>query len=141
MRHRLVVGDDADGEGVGAALARGDLAGELPCAVCPLADDGHAHDLALDEVVTAVGRPVIELDGHVARYLMGVRFDPADLRAVVDEAARGHIGTISDRLALLCAHLDPRAGVHSDAVLLATRGVGLATLAALALFAWRRRRP
>ncbi len=85
------------------------------------------------------GLIVVTPDGHVARYLMGVRFDPAELRAAVDEAARGRIGTISDRLALLCAHLDPRAGVHGDAVLLATRGVGLATLAALALFAWRRR--
>ena len=85
------------------------------------------------------GLVVVTPDGHVARYLMGVRFDPAELRSAVDDAARGRIGTISDRIALLCAHLDPRAGVHSGAVLIATRGVGLATLAALALFAWRRR--
>jgi len=83
---------------------------------------------------------VVTPDGHVARYLMGVRFDPADLREAVDEATAGRIGALSDRLELLCAHLDPRAGLHSDAVLLATRTVGLATLAALAVFAWRRRR-
>ena len=58
----------------------------------------------------------------------------------VDNAVGGRIGTASDRLALLCAHFDPRAGLHSDAVLLGMRVAGLATLAVLAAFAWRRRR-
>ena len=58
----------------------------------------------------------------------------------MDNAADGRIGTASDRLALLCAHFDPRAGLHSDAVLLGARATGLATLALLAAFAWRRRR-
>ena len=86
------------------------------------------------------GLVVVTPDGHVARYLMGVRFEPAELRAAIAQASSGQVGNLSDRLALLCAHLDPRSGVHSGAVLIATRGVGLATLAALALFAWRRRR-
>ncbi len=86
------------------------------------------------------GLIVVTPDGRVARYLMGVRFEPAELRAAVDAAAAGRVGTVTDRLALLCAHLDPRAGLHDDAVLLGMRAAGLATLAALAAFAWRRRR-
>lgn len=86
------------------------------------------------------GVVVVTPDGRVSRYLMGVRFDPDELRAAVADAARGRIGTLSDRLALLCAHLDPRAGLHSGAVLLLARVAGLATLAALALLAWRHRR-
>ena len=86
------------------------------------------------------GLVIVTPDGHVARHLMGVRFDPAELRDAVDAAADGRIGTATDRLALLCAHLDPRAGLRSGAVLLGMRAAGLATLAALAAFAWRRRR-
>ena len=86
------------------------------------------------------GLIVVTPDGHVSRYMMGVRFDPAELRDAVDHARDNRISAISDRLALLCAHLDPRAGLHSDAVLLGMRVAGLATLAALAAFAWRRRR-
>ena len=86
------------------------------------------------------GLVVVTPDGRVSRYLMGVRFDPAELRHAVDNARGGHIGTISDRLALLCAHLDPSVGAHSAAVLRGIRIAGLATLAALAAFAWRRRR-
>ena len=86
------------------------------------------------------GLVVVTPDGHVSRYLMGVRFDPAELREAVHDAGRGGIGAISDRLALLCAHFDPHVGVHSDAVLLAMRGAGLATLGLLAAFALRRRR-
>ena len=85
------------------------------------------------------GIVVVTPDGRVSRYLMGVRFDPQELRDAVADAAGGRVGMLSDRLALLCAHLDPRAGVHSAAVLAGVRGTGLAVLAALALFIWRRR--
>lgn len=87
------------------------------------------------------GVVVVTSDGRVSRYLMGVRFDPRELRDAVTDAGGGRIGTLSDRLALLCAHLDPRAGRHSDAVLAGLRVAGLATLGLLALFAWRYREP
>ena len=114
-----------------------------PASIHALADSVGFHWTPGDahaRLAHPAGLVVVTPDGHVARYLMGVRFDPAELHDAVGEAAGGRIGAISDRLALLCAHLDPRTGLHSDAVLLATRAVGLATLTALAMFAWRRRR-
>ena len=87
------------------------------------------------------GVVVVTPDGRVARYLMGVRFDPLELGHAVADAAGGQVGATSDRVALLCAHFDPRAGAHSGAVLVAMRIAGLATLGLLALFAWRRRGP
>ena len=87
------------------------------------------------------GVVVVTPDGQVSRYLMGVRFDPAELRAAVKAAADDQVGNLSDRLALLCAHLDLSAGANSEAVLVSLRIVGLATLAGLAAFAWRRREP
>ena len=85
------------------------------------------------------GVVVVTPDGHVSRYLMGVRFDPAELREAVESARDGQVGNLSNRLALLCAHLDPRRGLHSGAVLIGMRVAGLASMALLAAFVWRRR--
>ena len=82
-------------------------------------------------VVTPVGR--------ISRYLMGVRFDPAQLRTALLDARAGAVGPLSDRLALLCAHFDPREGAHSGAVMMGIRAAGIAALAWVAAFAWRRR--
>ncbi|MBW8758748.1 MAG: SCO family protein [Burkholderiales bacterium] len=86
------------------------------------------------------GVVVVTPGGRVSRALMGVRFDAAELRSAIDDAAAGRIGTLGDRIALLCAHLDPHAGRHDGAVMMLARVAGLATLVALGLFAWRRRR-
>jgi protein SCO1/2 len=85
------------------------------------------------------GVVIVTADGRVSRYLLGVRFDPQELRAAVDDAAGGRVGTLTDRIALLCAHFDPRAGVHDGAAMMLARLAGLASLAALAVFAWRHR--
>ncbi|HEX4509273.1 MAG TPA: SCO family protein [Burkholderiaceae bacterium] len=82
---------------------------------------------------------VITPDGRVSRYLMGVRFEPAALRTALAEASRGGVGTFADRLALMCAHIDPHVGRWSLAVLEGMRALGIASLAAFALFVWLQR--
>jgi protein SCO1 len=77
--------------------------------------------------------------GRVSRYFMGVRFDPAELRLAVDAAGHGDVGSLTDRIALLCAHFDPRVGRHSEAVMNGLRAVGLLTVAGLGAWTWRRR--
>jgi protein SCO1 len=77
--------------------------------------------------------------GRVSRYFMGVRFEPAELRAAVETATRGRVGSLTDRIALLCAHFDPRVGRHSESVMNTMRVVGLLTVAGLAGWSWRRR--
>ena len=88
---------------------------------------------------------VLAADGRLVRTLGGVRFDAGALRTAVLAAADGRIdgdtdGGIGDRLALLCAHLAADPGGRSAGVMIALRGVGLATLLALAALAWRTRR-
>ena len=85
------------------------------------------------------GVVVVTPDGRVSRYLMGVRFDPGELREALEQARDGRVGRLSDRLALLCAHLDLRAGEHSQAVLVGMRVAAIATLALLAVLVRRRR--
>ncbi|MBL8287123.1 MAG: SCO family protein [Rubrivivax sp.] len=83
---------------------------------------------------------VVTPDGRVARYLMGVRFEPDALREAVADASQGRIGRWTDRIALLCAHLDPRVGRHSEAVMAGLRGIGTLGIVLLAAYAWRHRR-
>jgi protein SCO1/2 len=78
-------------------------------------------------------------DGHVSRYFNGVQFDPAELRSALVEASGGAVGSVTDRLALLCAHFNPAIGRFSGGVMLTTRIVGALTIAMLALVAWRKR--
>jgi protein SCO1 len=82
----------------------------------------------------AAGFVVATPEGRVARYLMGVRFTARDLRLALVEAASGGIGTVADRLTLLCAHVDPATGHYSGAVLGGLRAVGIAL--AVGLGAW-----
>jgi protein SCO1/2 len=77
-------------------------------------------------------------DGRVSRYLMGVRFGPGELRAALVDAGGGRIGSVTERLALLCAHLDPRLGQWSQAVLLGMRGLGIATMVLIVALVRRR---
>lgn len=85
------------------------------------------------------GIVIVTPQGRISRYLMGVSFDPRELRAALVEAGDGRVGTISDRIALLCAHLDPRVGRWSTAVLAGLRGVGIATMVLVGMLVWRRR--
>jgi len=80
-------------------------------------------------------------DGRVSRYLMGVRFDARELRAALVDASGGRIGTVTDRLALLCAHLDPHFGRWSEAVLSGMRLLGVATMVLIGALVRRRRVP
>lgn len=77
--------------------------------------------------------------GRVSRYFMGVRFDPAELRSAVREAAGGSVGSLTDRIALLCAHFDPSVGRHSEAVMNGLRALGVLMVAGLGAWTWRRR--
>lgn len=77
--------------------------------------------------------------GRISRYLMGIHFDPGEMRLALAEASSGRLGAFSTRIALLCAHFDPRSGRHSAAVMNVTRTFGLLLAGGLAAWCWRRR--
>jgi len=96
-----------------------------------------APAMAAPRFAHPAGIVVVTPDGRVSRYLMGVRFEPGELRAALVEASGGRIGTLTDRIALMCAHIDPRAGRWSATVLHGLRAAGIASMLALAVFVWR----
>ena len=102
--------------------------------------DPHSGELA-----HAAGFVVLDPDGRVARYVSGVRFDPATLRDAVRAAARPPTTTpapapsFGQQVLLLCAHYAPSSGRYTGAAMNAVRaGVLLLPLLFLG-WLWRRR--
>jgi protein SCO1/2 len=54
-------------------------------------------------------------EGHVARYLYGIQYEPADLRLGLLEASAGRSITTTEKLLLFCYHYDPQ-GKHYSLV-------------------------
>jgi protein SCO1/2 len=98
-----------------------------------------AFDKESGEFAHPAGFVVLTPEGTVARYFEGVGFDPGELRAALLDASRGKTAGPIERVLLLCFH-DPVQGRHTGAVMLALRAAGIAFLALLGLFAWRRLR-
>lgn len=68
---------------------------------------------------------------RIARYFPGIDWPARDLRLALVEANDNAIGSISDRLWLLCLHYDPKQGRYGAAIENAYRIGGAASLAAL----------
>ena len=73
-------------------------------------------------------------DGRLARWLYGYPFQASDLRLALVEAADGEIGTLADRLWLLCYGYDPELGAYTAAVGTALKAGGGLTVLALGGF-------
>ncbi|MDN2566030.1 SCO family protein [Aquibium sp. A9E412] len=83
-------------------------------------------------------------DGRLARVLPAATFRARDLRLALVEASQGRLGTLGDRVFLLCAGFDESKGRYTPVVWAAVQAGGLVTLGALGLgivLMARRRRP
>ena len=127
---------------VGTAASTALLAQRVGFVYQPDADDADAGVSAAhapSRFAHAAGIVIVTPSGRISRYLMGVRFEPQDLRLALVEASSGRIGTLADRIALLCAHFDPTRGRYSADVMNLLRVLGVLMVLALAGFAWRHR--
>lgn len=93
---------------------------------------------------TGFAHPAVALvltpEGRISSALNGIRFEPAELRLALSQAAEHRVSpSLGDRVALLCAHLDPRLGRHSSAVLHGLQVIGASLALGLALLFWRQR--
>jgi len=94
----------------------------------------YAYDAASGQYVHPSGFLIATPDGVISRYFLGVRFDRDELRQALRQAASGRVGSLTDRLLLLCAHYDPATGRYSLVVMDVIRTICIAL--AVALFAW-----
>ena len=94
----------------------------------------YAYDEQRDEYGHAAAVMIATPDGRLSRYLFGVEYSARDMRLALVEASDGKLGTIVDRLLLLCYHYDPARGKYSAVAMNLVRAGGVLTVGALAAF-------
>jgi protein SCO1/2 len=67
-------------------------------------------------------------DGHMARYLYGIQYDPKDVRLGLLEATEGRSVTTTERILLFCYHYDPQGKHYSIVAMNVMRLGGVVTL-------------
>ena len=94
----------------------------------------YAYDASLKQYAHGAAIYVVTPKGVVSRYLLGIDFAPRDLRLALVEASNNALGTVTDRVLLLCYHYDPSAGKYSGAVLNSIRAGFIVTVGAFLTF-------
>lgn len=94
----------------------------------------YVYDPAKDQYAHASGVVVVTPSGRIARYFFGIDYAPRDLRLALVQASGGKIGTLSDKLMLLCYQYDPASGRYGATVFTIMRAGGVATMLGLAAF-------
>ncbi|HET9480826.1 MAG TPA: SCO family protein [Candidatus Polarisedimenticolia bacterium] len=94
----------------------------------------YVYDAQTGQYAHGGGIVVLTPDGRVAQYFFGIDFAPRDLRLALVEASGGRIGTVIDKLVLLCYQYDPAAGGYGLLTYRLVRAGGVLTVALLAGF-------
>jgi protein SCO1/2 len=81
----------------------------------------YAYDPNLKQYAHGAAIYVATPKGVIARYFLGIDFAPRDLRLALVEASNNQLGSVTDKVLLLCYHYDPAAGKYSVAILNAVR--------------------
>jgi protein SCO1/2 len=101
------------------------------------------YDPTKGEYMHASGVMVLTPEGKVSRYLLGIDYPPDTMRLALVEASGGRVGSLSDRLALLCLDYDAEAGGYRLTAMNALRAGAALTVLVMAaglVVAWRRER-
>jgi protein SCO1/2 len=76
----------------------------------------YEYDDAADQFAHPAGALVLASDGRISRVLSSLALNPQDLRLALVEAGEGRVGTLGDRLTLLCYGFDAMHGVYTPAI-------------------------
>ncbi len=76
----------------------------------------YVYDAGNDQFAHPAAAYVIDHNGRVARLLSGVGLSGVDLRLALIEAGHGAVGTLADRIRLLCYGYDPARGIYTERI-------------------------
>ncbi|WP_448192570.1 SCO family protein [Azospirillum sp. sgz301742] len=93
----------------------------------------YRDDPALGQYAHPAGVVLVSPGGTISRYLLGIGYDPLDLRLGLVEASKGTIASVADHLLLLCYAYDPARGKYDAAVGWLMRATGAASVLGLGL--------
>jgi len=91
----------------------------------------YRYDPELDQYAHPAGFVVASPDGAIQRYILGVGYEPGDLRSVIAAATQGRVATTLNRLLLLCYGHDPQQGRYTPEIELAAILANLAGMLGL----------
>lgn len=74
-------------------------------------------DPEIEQYAHPGGLVVATPEGRISRYFFDVEFSPRDLRFALQEASKEGIGSLTDRVLLLCYHYDPTTGKYGFAIM------------------------
>lgn len=93
------------------------------------------------EFAHAAGLLVASPPGTMTHAFFGIRYPTGDLELALAEAGHGTVGSLGDKLLLLCYHYDPMTGRYGLAINRVLTVGALATIGGLGVFvAWSQRR-
>ena len=93
----------------------------------------YAYDADHDQFAHPAAAFVVTSTGRITRVLSGLALDGGDLRLALVEAGEGRVGSLGDRLRLLCYGFDPVRGVYTEKITLWLELASIFTLVGMAV--------
>lgn len=106
--------DDGSEIGRASAFLTGDDAAIR--AVTQAAGLRYSYDAKHDQFAHPAAVYVVNGKGRVQRVLSPLGLDGVDLRLAIVDAGRGSVGTLADRIHLLCYGYDPARGIYTERI-------------------------
>lgn len=94
----------------------------------------YRFDPKSDQFAHASGIALATPAGRLSRYFYGIEYSPDDLRLGLVESSSGRIGSLVDKVLLLCFHYDPLTGKYGLVIADALRMAGVLTVILLGAF-------
>jgi protein SCO1/2 len=122
------------GSGTPLAAATVVLSGEQAAITAATAALGYrdAYDSEHDQFAHPAAAFAVNSAGRVTQVLSGLGLDGADLRLALVEAGEGRVGSLGDRLRLLCYGFDPLRGIYTEKITLWLELAAIFTLLSMA---------
>jgi len=109
------------------------LTGQAPAIAAATAALGYryAYDAAHDQYAHPAAAYVLDAQGKVVQVLSGLGLTGNDMRLALVAAGQGHVGSLGDRIRLLCYGYDPVRGIYTERITLMLEIAAAITVAAL----------
>jgi protein SCO1/2 len=123
------------GPGTPLAAATVMLTGEEAAIRAATAAAGYryAYDADHDQFAHPAAAFVVNSAGRITRVLSALGLDGPDLRMALVEASKGRVGSLGDRLRLLCYGFDPVRGIYTERITLWLELAAIVTLFGMAV--------
>jgi protein SCO1 len=100
--------------------------------------DSIGYRFAYDETNRQFAHPstilVLTPAGKVARYFPGIEYPPREVRLALIDASENRIGSLADRVFLLCFHYNPQTGRYGLLIHRAMQVAGISTVLAVTAY-------